>query len=172
MVHCWIFAFTSEKEENIHIAVDRLIWGFHDGRGAKKGTKLSANWRRFVGMYNNISEGDVVLFQMRETGGIHALGIVRDKLYDDQTHIWDDGNKDKKDEDENKNAKKEFAKYPWRVRFHIITYFGEKLGVKLYAHMKDYLDGYGIGLVECHEVKPLLDALRDKYGISINVNTA
>jgi len=95
VARCWIFASKSKK--NIRRAYERLIWGFWDRDVARSSSsKLVRNWRSFLRLYNNISNGDIVFFQITETGDIHVVGIAKEKFYDDQTPIWDQEIEEKK----------------------------------------------------------------------------
>lgn len=156
MVRCWIFS--SRNKENIRRASERLLWGFWD-KELVKGTKskLVRNWRQFLRLYNNIYSGDIVFFQIVRTGEIHAIGIVKDRYYDDQTPVWDL---------ELKNNK---VLFPWRVSFYFMVYSEEPLA-HLFAEIKNYIDGYGIGEISFHEAKELLNKLEGKYHLVVNVS--
>jgi len=67
---------------------------------------LVKNWRPFFHLYNQVTAGDVVFFQLAEKGDIHAVGVVKDRFYDDQTPIWP--------EEINRGA----VLFPWRVSFY------------------------------------------------------
>lgn len=156
MVRCWIFS--SKNRKNIHVAFERLVWGFWD-RDLVRSTesKLVKNWRPFLRLYNSISSGDSVFFQIARTGEMHAVGVVRDKYYDDQTPIWDQEVKGNK------------VIFPWRVSFHVIIYSEEPFA-RLYTGVKNYVDGYGIGELPYHEAKHLLDKLGKEYPVKVNVS--
>lgn len=71
MVKCWVFS--SRSKGNIRRAAKRLLWGFWDRDLARsKESKFVRNWRQFLRLYDNISNGDLVFFQIARTGEIHA----------------------------------------------------------------------------------------------------
>jgi len=150
-----IWIFSSKDLENIKVAKERLMWGFWD---KEAGEKMRKNWRDFIGLYNSIEPFDVVLFQIAKTGEIHAIGIVKDKHYDDQTLIWPIELEEKR------------VLFPWRVEF-IVILFSEEPITTLNIKKHKYIDGYGIGEVKAHEVQSVLRALEEKLGdIKINLN--
>jgi len=155
MVRCWVFS--SRNKGNIRRAWERLLWGFWDRDLARgRGSKLARNWRHFLRLYNSISSGDLVFFQVARTGEIHALGIVRGKHYDDQTPIWDLEVKEKR------------VLFPWRVSFYIILYSEEPFA-RLFIELRNYVDGYGIGEVPHHEAERILSELGGEHHLSVNV---
>jgi len=154
MVRCWIFS--SKNKENIRVATERLVWGFWDRDLVKnERSKLVKNWRPFLRLYNSISSGDIVFFQIAQTGEIHALGIVRDKFYDDQTPIWD------------LEIGKRKVLFPWRVSFYVIIYSEEPF-TRHFIEIKNYVDGYGIGEIPYHEAKRILNEIERRYHLNIN----
>jgi len=158
VARCWIFA--SKSKENIRRAYERLIWGFWDRDVARRSSsKLVRNWRSFLRLYNNISNGDIVFFQITETGDIHAVGIVKEKFYDDQTPIWD------------QEIKKKRVLFPWRISFYIIIYSEEPIA-KLFTKIENYVDGYGIGELPHHEAQQIIKQLKEKLqNLSIDFQT-
>lgn len=157
MVNCWVFS--SKNRENIRVASERLVWGFWDKSSARKdkASKLVRNWRMFIRLYNRISQGDLAFFQVVGTGEIHALGVVKDKYYDDQTPIWD------------LELKKKKVLYPWRVSFYLIIYSEEPL-TQHYVEIGNYVDGYGIGELAHHYAKRILSELEKRYHFTLNVS--
>ena len=156
MVNCWVFS--SKTKENIRVASERLVWGFWDRDLARsRESKLVRNWRSFIRLYNNISRGDLVFFQIAKTGTIHALGIVKDRYYDDQTPIWD------------LEVKNNRVLFPWRVSFYFIIYSEEPFA-RHFVEIKNYVDGYGIGELSHHEAKKILSELEKKHRLNINVS--
>jgi len=147
----WVFA--SKNKENIKTASERLLWGFwkkpHDSKSSRKKSTLAKNWRQFLHLYNNLSAGDVVFFQLAKSGDIHAVGIAKDRFYDDQTPVWP--------EEVNKGK----VLFPWRVSFYIIIYSEKPLGA-YFTHLENYVDGYGIGEAPPHEAETVLEKLREK----------
>jgi len=118
MVTCWVFS--SKNRENIRRASERLVWGFWDkdlmkSKKSEFAKKLAKNWRYFLRAYNRIVAGDIVFFQIAGAGEIHAIGVVKDKYYDDQTPIWD------------VELEKRTVVFPWRVSFYIVIYSEEPL---------------------------------------------
>jgi len=158
----WVFA--SKNKENIKTASERLLWGFWGIWGSlnksnKKKSKLAKNWRDFLRNYNKISAGDVVFFQLARSGDIHAVGLVKDRFYDDETPVWP--------EEVNKGK----VLFPWRVSFYIIMYSEEPLGT-YFTHLEKYVDGYGIGEAPRHEAETVLKRLKEKLkaiGIDIKI---
>ncbi|MDI3502935.1 MAG: hypothetical protein PWR13_2 [Archaeoglobi archaeon] len=141
----WIFS--SNSLENIEIGYRNMIWGFWD-RDA--GEKQKKNWRSFIRKYNLIKPFDIAVFQIAKTGEIHAIGVVKEKGYDDQTPVW-------RSEFDQKRVL-----YPWRVYFSAMIFSKEPV-IKKYIRIQDYLDGYGIGELEPHEFNTILNALRQKF---------
>jgi len=157
MARCWIFS--SKNRENIRKAYERLVWGFWDRDLAKsEESKLVKNWRHFLRLYNNIATGDLVFFQIAKTGEIHAMGIVKDKYYDDQTLIWDS------------ELERNTVLFPWRVFFYIVIYSEEPF-TRYFIDLKNYVDGYGIGEVPLHEAKSILNEIEKKTHINMNIHT-
>jgi len=89
------------------------------------------------------------LFQIAKTGEIHAIGIVKDKHYDDQTPVWP------------LELEEEKVLFPWRVEF-IFIFFSKEPITKLNIKKHNYVDGYGIGEVEIHEAQSVLRVLEEK----------
>jgi len=156
MVKCWIFS--SKNKENIRRASERLLWGFWDRDLARsKESKLVKNWRQFLRLYNSIFNGDLVFFQIARTGEIHALGIVKDKHYDDQTPIWD------------LEFKNNRVLFPWGVSFYTIIYSEEPFAYH-FTEIRNYIDGYGVGAIPYHEAKQLLNEFEKKYHLNVNIS--
>lgn len=151
----WLFS--SKPLENITAAKERLLWGFWD---KKFGEKLRKNWRRFLVLYNRIKPFDIVVFQIAKTGEIHAIGIVKEKFYDDQTPIWP------------KEREKNKVFFPWRVSFSMII-FSEKPITTHFIKVENYVDGYGIGEISEHDFRRILESLKDKLSkneLTIEIN--
>jgi len=74
---CWVF--TSRSKEDIRRAYEGPVWGFwdRDAVGSRR-SRLARNWRSFLflKLCNSMSSRD-----------INVVGIVRERLYDDQTPI-------------------------------------------------------------------------------------
>jgi hypothetical protein len=81
MVANWVCS--SNNIESLRTLAEKLVWGFWWKDFQPKG-----NWRQFIGEYEKISDGDAVIFQLRDTGHIHSLGVVKEKFYDDQTKTF------------------------------------------------------------------------------------
>lgn len=146
----WIFS--SNNLGNIRRGYERLLWGFWD---REAGAKQRRNWRSFIRAYNRIKPFDIVIFQIAKTGEIHALGIVKEIYYDDQTPIWDN------------EISQNRTLYPWKVFFSIIL-FSEETIMKLSIKIENYIDGYGLGELPEHEFRLILDKIRSKLNIKIN----
>jgi len=154
MVKCWVFS--SRDKENIRRAYERLVWGFWDRDLAKsRRSKLFKNWRGFLRLYNSVSSGDVAFLQVARTGEIHAVGIVKERFYDDQTPVWD------------QELSRGKVLFPWRVSFYAIVYSEEPLE-RLFARLENYVDGYGVGELPHHEAERILRRLKDKLQ-SLNI---
>jgi hypothetical protein len=87
----WLFF--SKSLENVETAVKHLPWGFLSKDRIKEKNEKTAEekWEEFLGYYNNIRPLDIVFFRVQNSERkfyIHAIGIVRDKYYDDLTLIW------------------------------------------------------------------------------------
>jgi len=110
MARCWVFV--SKNRENICRAYEESVWGFWDKDVARsRRSKLARNWRSFLRLYNSISGGDLAFLQTAGSGDIHAVGVVRERFYDDQTPIWDQEIEERR------------ALYPWRVSSYIFAHF-------------------------------------------------
>jgi len=151
-VNFWVFS--SSTLANVRTAKDRLLWGFWD---REAGEKQRRNWRTFIRAYNRIRPFDVAVFQIARTGDIHALGIIRETYYDDQTPIWP------LEIEENR------VLYPWRVSFSAII-FSEEPFVSHFVRIQDYVDGYGIGVLEEHEFRRIFDNLKQRINVAINIS--
>jgi len=140
-----IWIFSSKDLENIKVAKERLMWGFWD---REAGEKMRKNWRDFIRLYNKIKPFDIILFQIAKTGEIHAIGIVKNKYYDDQTPVWPIETKEGR------------VLFPWRIGLSFILLFENPIKT-LNIKIQDYVDGYGLGRVEDHEFQTILQAVND-----------
>lgn len=147
----WLFS--SNNVDNIKRAYERLVWGFWDREAGEKQRK---NWRRFIRDYNRIKPFNIVIFQVAGTGQVHAVGVVKETYYDDQTPIWDN------EIEQNK------VLYPWKVSLSTIV-FSEKPFVKHFIKIGDYIDGYGIGEVPEHEFRKIFDNIKSKLNADLNL---
>ena len=145
----WIFS--SKNIENIKVARDRLLWGFWD---RELGEKQRRNWRSFIRLYNKIKPFDTVFFQIAETGEIHAIGIVKETYYDDQTPVWP--------------SEKRRILFPWRVSFCMIL-FSEKPFISHFVKVENYVDGYGIGELAEHEYRRILMEIQKQLNVDLNM---
>ncbi len=147
----WIFS--SRNIENIEVAKERLLWGFWD---REVGEKQRKNWREFIRLYHKIKPFDIVVFQIAKTGEIHALGIVKETYYDDQTPIWP--------EEQNR------VLFPWRVCFSSLI-FSRKPFTSLFVKIENYVDGYGIGELPEHEFRKILTEMQKQLNqLNIDIN--
>ncbi|MCW4046864.1 MAG: EVE domain-containing protein [Candidatus Bathyarchaeota archaeon] len=146
----WIFS--SSTVQNIEIAKERLLWGFWDREAGEKQRK---NWRPFIRLYNRIKPFDAVFFQIAKTGEIHAVGIVKEVYYDDQTPIWP--------QEQNQ------VLFPWRVGFCNIL-FSNKPFISHFTNIANYIDGYGIGELSEHEFRRILTELQKKLNANYNLS--
>jgi hypothetical protein len=154
----WLFF--SKSLENVETAVKHLLWGFpsKDRIKEKDEKTTEEKWEKFLGYYNSIKPLDVVFFQIQNSEKkfyIHAIGIVRDKYYDDQTLIWSD---------EKKNRA---VLYPWRVSFGIIIYSEEPFK-EFNVPKERYLAGYGIAELTEDEVSDIIRSVERKLKVTIS----
>ena len=147
----WIFS--SNTLQNIEIAKERLIWGFWDREAGERQRK---NWRPFIRLYNRIRPFDAVFFQIAKTGEIHAVGIVKEVHFDDQTPIWP--------QEQAQNQ----VLFPWRVELCNIL-FSDKSFVSHFTSIANYIDGYGIGELSVHEFRRILTELQRKLNADYNL---
>jgi hypothetical protein len=147
----WIFS--SRNIENIEIAKERLLWGFWDREAGERQRK---NWRYFIRLYNMIKPFDIVIFQIAGTGEIHAIGIVKETYYDDQTPIWPDEIRQNK------------VLFPWKVSFCNII-FSKKPFTSHFVKIENYIDGYGIGELSEHEFRRILTEVQRQLNIDVNL---
>ncbi len=146
----WLFS--SNNVGNIRRAYERLLWGFWDREAGEKQRK---NWRSFIRAYNRIKPFHIVVFQVAKSGDIHAVGVVKDTHYDDQTPIWDN------EIEQNK------VLYPWKVSLSAMI-FSEKPLAKHYIEIPNYIDGYGLGEIPEHEFRMVLNDIKSKLSIGLN----
>jgi hypothetical protein len=147
-----VWIFSSNTIENIRVAKDRLMWGFWDREAGKKQRE---NWRQFIRLYNRIKPFDIALIQIAGTGEVHAVAIVKDTYYDDQTPVWPNEMQQKK------------VLYPWRVSFSNII-FSDIAFASLFTKIESYVDGYGIGEPPEHEFRKILSDVEAKTNAEIN----
>ena len=145
----WLFA--SKGVKYIEDSCERLLWGFWD---REVGEKQRKNWRAFIRLFNQIKPFDVVVFQIAKTGDIHAIGIVKNTFYDDQTPV------------DVREVKK--VLFPWRVSFSMMIFSKEPF-IRHFINIENYVDGYGIGELPEHEFRRIFDAIRRKANIKINL---
>jgi len=149
-VNFWLFS--SKNIENIETAKERLLWGFWD---REAGEKFRRNWRAFIRLYNRIKPFDIVVFQITKSGNIHAIGIVKEKYFDDQTPIWPD------------EREKGQILYPWRVSFSNLIFSKTPLTTH-FIKIENYVDGYGIGELPEHDFRTMLNEMQKKMNIELN----
>jgi hypothetical protein len=147
----WLFS--SKNIENIRIAKERLLWGFWD---REAGEKFKRNWRAFIRLYNRIKPFDIAVFQITISGNIHAIGIIKEKYFDDQTFIWP--------------AEKEKGQvlYPWRVSF-INILFSENPFTTYFIELENYIDGYGIGELSEQNFRTIMDKILNETLRKMNI---
>jgi hypothetical protein len=148
-MNLWIFA--SKTVENIEVAKERLLWGFWD---REAGEKQKKNWRSFIRLYNRIKPFDIVLFQIAKTGEIHAVGIVKETYYDDQTPVWP--------QEQNRVI------FPWKVSFCNIL-FSKNPFVSHFVNIANYVDGYGMGELPEHEFRRVLAEIQKQLNVDFNL---
>ncbi len=135
------------------MAKERLLWGFWS---KEVGRRLRENWASFIRLYNKIKPFDIVVFQIAQTGKIHALGIVKGTYYDDQTPIWP----------EEKNR----VLFPWKVCFSSLI-FSRKPFTLLFTKGESYVEGYGIGELPEHEFRKILTEVQKQLNqLNMDIN--
>jgi hypothetical protein len=133
-----------------------MLWGFPD-RKRSKNERYSRNWKDFVKWYNRISTGDIVVFQLYKPRYlIHAIGVVKDRHYDDETPVF-------REEDDSGDVI-----YPWRITFSLMIFSPEPI-VELAVPTEDYLRGYGLGKLSRPDFDVILGGLRDEVGLRMKV---
>ena len=148
----WLFA--SSDLENIRTAYERLIWGFWD---REAGRRQRRNWRSFIRTYNKIRPFDYVLIQIAKTGEIHAMAVVKDKYYDDQTPIW------------SAELEQRRILFPWRVPFCFIIYSEEPI-LRRFIEIQNYIDGYGLGEIMERDIADVIKAMEEKSPLKLKVS--
>jgi len=147
-----VWLFSSSDLENIKVGFEHLMWGFWDRDAQisqKLKEKLTKNWRIFIKTYNRIKPFDYCMLQIAKTGEIHAIAVIKDKQFDDQTPIWP------------LEIRKGKVYYPWRIEFSIIIY-SEKPILKRFIKIENYIDGYGLAEASLTDLTDVLNAL-SKY---------
>jgi hypothetical protein len=147
----WLFS--SNNVDNIRRAYERLMWGFWDREAGEKQRK---NWRSFIRAFNRIKPFHVVVFQVARSGEVHAIGVVKETYYDDQTPIWDN------------ELEQNRVLYPWKVSLSTVL-FSEKPFVKHFIKIENYIDGYGIGEIPEHEFRKIFDDIKSKLSADLNL---
>ncbi|MEM0096800.1 MAG: hypothetical protein QW660_09260 [Candidatus Bathyarchaeia archaeon] len=93
---------------------------------------------------------------MAKTGDIHAIAVIRDKQFDDQTPIWP------------LEISKGKVYYPWRVEFSMIMY-SEKPIMRRFTKIENYIDGYGLAEITLTDLIDALNAMSKCPEIKIKV---
>jgi len=153
----WLFF--SKSLGNIESAVKHLLWGFPSKDRIKEKDEKTAEekWEKFLEYYNSIKPLDIVFFQVQNSEKkfyIHAIGVVRDRYYDDQTLIWSD------------EKKSRAVLYPWRVSFSIIIYSKEPFK-EFNVPKERYLAGYGIAELTKAEVSDIIISVEGKLKVTM-----
>ena len=117
------------------------------GQGSRK--QAEEKLGNFIRTYNRIRRFDYVLIQIAKTGEIHAMAVVKDRYYDDQTPIW-------KAELEQRRVL-----FPWRVPFCFIIY-SEKPILRRFIEIQNYIDGYGLGEIMDRDIVDIVKAAEEK----------
>lgn len=153
MTNYWVLS--SYSLDHIQRAYERLMWGFTDPT-IKEEDKYLKNWRDFIKLYNKISLGDVMIFQLFQERKfyIHGLSVVQEKFYDDETPIWDD------------EIKYGRVLYPWRIRFGLMLY-SERPIVELAIPTHEYVVGYGIGKLMRADLETIIQNLEKATGLKV-----
>jgi hypothetical protein len=140
------------------------LWGFWDKDLLKSkkeiyfNEKLTKNWRVFLHCYNQIKAFDIAVFQIKENGNIHALGVVKRTCYNDQTPIFP------------KELKDGNVLFPWRVQFSIVLFSKEAFLERHFLSLENYIDGYGIGELPEHDFMEILKHVIKKSNLIIRIS--
>jgi len=146
-----LWLFSSKDIENIKVAKERLLWGFWD---REAGEKQRINWRAFIRLFNRIKPFDVIVLQIAKTGEIHAIGIVKETFYDNQTPVWP--------------MEKDKVLFPWKVSFSSML-FSEEPFITHFIKIEDYIDGYGIGELSEYELRRILEKVKEEINVELNI---
>lgn len=92
----------------------------------------------------------------KETGEIHAMAIVKEKYYDDQTPIW-------KAEIEQRHII-----WPWRIPFCFMIY-SEQAILRRFIEIQNYIDGYGLGEIAIRDIADVIEVLEEKSNLKIKI---
>jgi len=142
---------SSKNIENIKVAKERLLWGFWDREAGEKQRK---HWREFIRLFNRIKPFDIIVFQIATTGEIHAIGIVKETFYDDQTPVWP--------------MEKNGVLFPWKVSFSSIL-FSEEPFITHFIKIEGYIDGYGMGELSESDLRRILEKVKEKFNVELNI---
>ncbi|MEO0275306.1 MAG: hypothetical protein ABIM60_00795 [candidate division WOR-3 bacterium] len=142
--------FSSNNIENIKVAKERLLWGFWH---KEIGEKQKRNWGFFNKLYHKINPFDSVIFQYKDTGEIHALGVVKRKYYDDETLVWPEELSERK------------VLFPWRVEFCFMLFSTEPF-ITYFLKTENYVEGYGIGEVPEFEFRLVFENIKKRFELA------
>jgi hypothetical protein len=145
----WLFS--SIDLRNIRVGYERLLWGFWD---REAGEKQRRNWRLFVRAYNRIKPFDFVVIQVAGSGEIHAIGVIKETFYDDQTPVWP------------REIEERRVLYPWRTSFSFMV-FSEEPILRRFIRVRDYIDGYGLGELSPTDLNDVLAEASRKFGMAM-----
>lgn len=146
-----LWVFSSKNLENIKVAKDKLLWGFWSKGKRGRGRR---NWRAFINSYNRIKPFDIVIFLVARTRKIYAIGIVKDKHYDDQALVWPEEIRENK------------VLFPWKVSFFGII-FSEEPFTTHDVGIENYIDFYGIGELSRHEFETIKNEIERKLNVEL-----
>lgn len=104
--------------------------------------------------YQRIKPFDCAIFQIAKTGELHAVGVVRETFYDDQTPIWPEEIQTKR------------VQWPWRVSFCFMLFSEEPIMTR-FIKSGDYIDKYGLGTVAAQDLGDLFMAVEKKSSLKI-----
>ncbi|MHA1677009.1 MAG: hypothetical protein ACTSU6_07515 [Candidatus Njordarchaeales archaeon] len=109
-----------------------------------------------LGLITRSRPFDYVIIQIAKTGEIHALAIVKDKYYDDQTPIW------------RMEIKQRRVLFPWRVPFCFII-FSEEPILRRFIEIQNYIDGYGLGEITDGDIRDVIKAIEEKSSLNLKI---
>ena len=80
-----VWLFSSSSLESIRVGYERPLWGFW-----RRDACPRERWGPFLSAYQRVKPSDIAVIQLTEDYGIYAVGVVRERYYDDLTLVWRD----------------------------------------------------------------------------------
>jgi len=145
--------FSSNSLENIRVDCEGLLWGF-----SHKRKHLRDKWGQFLSTYQRINPFDVAVIQPTKNYRIHAIGVVREKYYDDLTPVWP------------AELRRGEVLYPWRVSFSLMLFSEEPITV-LTVRVQDYISCFGLGTLTPRDLDNILAGASRKFKLELREST-